>query len=403
DHLSGGNLAQRITADGPLPGAQVRELADRLLDALASAHRQGVVHRDIKPANVLFDADGRASLGDFGAAVHRDATPGLTASEMVVGTPGFMSPEQARGEPATAASDVFSLGATLAFAATGEGPFGTADPRVLMLRAAAGRTEKLPRTLSPDLRRRIDAMLERDPARRPTAAAARGGPEGTDARLPPRRVRAVPRSRGGRAAVGVGVLVLGVGAALAVLTGGDGNGGRLAGSATTTPAPTTTEVPCEDLPYRPCGGESAPHTTGRVCIVGYGDYDGDPANGCEAEPDDLDASTRLVDELRANLVPADDVDRYRFRVDDDAQLRCDGQVRISLVAPDDAIARLTVRDGDGDALGTALAADGEPATVSLREPRCFGDDATTLEAVVEAAAGSTPSAGTYALTKRGSY
>ncbi|MBX3286684.1 MAG: serine/threonine protein kinase, partial [Actinobacteria bacterium] len=141
DFLPGGNLSQRVADQGPLPADEVRRLGDRLLDGLAAAHRQGVVHRDIKPANVLFDADGNALLADFGAAIHRDATPGLTASEVVVGTPGFMSPEQARGETATAASDVFSLGATLAFAATGQGPFGTAEPRVLMLRAAAGRTE----------------------------------------------------------------------------------------------------------------------------------------------------------------------------------------------------------------------------------------------------------------------
>ncbi|MBA3283198.1 MAG: serine/threonine protein kinase, partial [Acidimicrobiia bacterium] len=182
DYLPGGNLAQRVNADGPLPSAQIGEIGDRLLDGLASAHRQGIVHRDIKPANVLFDADGRAALADFGVAIHRDATPGLTASEMVVGTPGFMSPEQARGETATSASDVFCLGATLAFGATGEGPFGTADPRVLMLRAAAGRTERLPKTVSPDLRRRLDAMLHKDPARRPSAAAARGGPDGTHPR-----------------------------------------------------------------------------------------------------------------------------------------------------------------------------------------------------------------------------
>ena len=162
DYLPGGNLYTLVNTEGPLPSAQVREISDRLLDALAWAHRQGIVHRDIKPANVLFDADGNAALADFGAAIHRDATPGLTATEMVMGTPGFMSPEQARGDTATAASDVFSLGATLAFAATGEGPFGTSDPRVLMLRAASGRTERLPRTVSPDLRRRIEAMMAKN-------------------------------------------------------------------------------------------------------------------------------------------------------------------------------------------------------------------------------------------------
>ncbi|MCU1354036.1 MAG: hypothetical protein JWM05_3245, partial [Acidimicrobiales bacterium] len=182
DFIAGGNLGQRVAEHGPLPADQVHAMADRLLGALAAAHRQGVVHRDIKPANVLFDEAGQAHLADFGAASSRDATPGLTASEMVVGTPGFMAPEQARGDAATAASDVFSLGATLAFAATGKGPFGVADPRVLMLRAAAGQIDKLPKELDPELRRRLLPLLDKQPERRPTAAEARGGPAGTHPR-----------------------------------------------------------------------------------------------------------------------------------------------------------------------------------------------------------------------------
>src|SRR5699024_6828302 len=139
--------------------------------------------------NILFDDEGRAFLVDFGAAIHRDATPGLTASAMVLGTPGYMAPEQARGEPTTAASDLFSLGATLAFAATGEGPFGTADPRALMLRAAAGKTARLPRGLPADLRELIEATTAADPQDRPTAAEARGGTAGTRLRpaAPPTR------------------------------------------------------------------------------------------------------------------------------------------------------------------------------------------------------------------------
>jgi len=83
DYLPGGNLAQRINEEGPLAPEEVGRLADHLLDALAAAHRQGIVHRDIKPANVLFDAAGDPHLADFGVAVHRDATPGLTATEKI--------------------------------------------------------------------------------------------------------------------------------------------------------------------------------------------------------------------------------------------------------------------------------------------------------------------------------
>jgi len=399
DYLPGGNLAQRVNADGPLPSAQIREIGDRLLDGLASAHRQGIVHRDIKPANVLFDADGRAALADFGVAIHRDATPGLTASEMVVGTPGFMSPEQARGETATSASDVFCLGATLAFGATGEGPFGTADPRVLMLRAAAGRTERLPKTVSPDLRRRLDAMLHKDPARRPSAAAARGGPDGTHPRT---AARVVARARPRRlAAAGIAVAVLAIGATIAALATSDG---KEASPTTETTAPTTTtDAPCRDLPYRPCGSQAAPNTNGRTCLRGFYDYDEEADNGCEAEPDGRSSESPLRDELRGNIVPADDVDTYPMPVNDDFQVQCDGRLTVSLTASEGSIQRLTVLDTDGDPLDTALSSDGEPATVTLREPNCFRDDGGELRVRVEAAPGSTPAAGQYVLTKRGSY
>lgn len=387
--------------------AEVTAMGDRLLDALSSAHRRGVVHRDIKPANVLFDAEGRPALADLGAAIHRDATPGLTASEMVVGTPGFMSPEQARGEPATNASDVFSLGATLAYAATGSGPFGTADPRVLMLRAAAGRTVKLPRSLPPELRHRLDDMLARDPERRPTAAEARGGPEGTRPRTAARaRARLVPRGRPARIATGAAVAVLVLGGAVAVLTGSvQGDGSSLPATPTNQVplATATTEAPCVDQPYEPCGGDRAPNTDGRRCLPGFYDLDGDAENGCEASPDGLSDETVLDDELHANIVPASNVDTYLVPVTDNFQVRCDGHLTVELTAPRGAVQQLTLLDADGEELGTATSADGTPAAVTVREPNCFRDDTTTLKARVAAAPGSTPSARSYRLTRSDSF
>ncbi|MGI8756640.1 MAG: serine/threonine-protein kinase [Acidimicrobiales bacterium] len=406
DFLPGGNLAQRMAERGPMPAGEIRPLMNRLLDGLAAAHRQGVVHRDIKPANVLFDADGDAALADFGAAMHRDATSGLTASEMVIGTPGFMAPEQARGETATTASDVFSLAATVAYAATGSGPFGTADPQVLMLRAAAGRTEKLPRTLPLDLRRQLAAMLDRDPMARPTAAEVRGGPAGTQPRnvVGTRTVRRTGRRRG--ALVGAVATALVAGAALAVVTGGDGNGGPLDSApptrATRTSAvATTTTAPCINLRFLPCGGRRAPHTDGRRCLAGYADYDDDRATGCEAAADRLTASTPLRSVLRANLVPSDDVDTYPMPVNDKVQLACNGRVQVTLKAPPGVSQILTVLDGD-KTLGQATSADGVPASVSLREPNCIRDDSTTLRVKVMSV-GSDRSAGNYTLTKSGSY
>ncbi|MEZ5139924.1 MAG: serine/threonine-protein kinase [Acidimicrobiales bacterium] len=390
----GGNLAQRGRAR-PLPPDEVLALADRLLDALATAHRLGIVHRDLKPANVLFDAAGSPALADFGVAVHRDATPGLTATELVVGTPGFMAPEQARGEPVTAASDVFSLGATLLFAATGAGPWGAGDPRVLMLRAVSGRTERIPRDLPSPLRNLLGTMLARDPADRPTAAALRGGTAaGTEQREAPGRTR----RRWPATAVTALVLVLAVGAALAVATrDGDGE----AAAPTTSTAPTSTTEACVPLPYQPCGRAPAPNTDGERCDEGFADYDEDPADGCEAVPDGLADGALLEGELRANLVPADDVDTYRLEVDDRFQLRCDGQVHVTLTAPEGASQRVRILDGDEE-LASAVSGDGVSGTASVREPNCFDDDASTLTVVVESV-GSDRSPDDYLLEARGSF
>jgi serine/threonine protein kinase len=163
----GGTLADRVAASGPLPPSQVEYLLDALLDALASAHRRGVIHRDIKPDNILFDSTGRPALADFGVATARDVTAGLTTSGMIVGTPTFMAPEQARGEEATTASDVFSLAATLLFALTGAGPYGDGDPHAVLWRAGQARVAPVPPTTPPPLRRRLRAMLDRRPAHRP--------------------------------------------------------------------------------------------------------------------------------------------------------------------------------------------------------------------------------------------
>ncbi|GAA4590973.1 hypothetical protein GCM10023194_49070 [Planotetraspora phitsanulokensis] len=120
--IPGPSLAQAVRELGPLPVDTLRVLVAGIAEALQAIHRAGIVHRDLKPANVLLAPDGPRVI-DFGIARAADSTP-LTRSGLRIGSPQFMSPEQARGEAASPASDLFVLGATAYFAATGRTPFG---------------------------------------------------------------------------------------------------------------------------------------------------------------------------------------------------------------------------------------------------------------------------------------
>ncbi|MFG3258445.1 protein kinase [Streptomyces sp. NPDC048172] len=155
----------------PLPERTVRILANRLALALGSVHEAGLVHRDVKPSNVLVTIDG-PRLIDFGIARALEHTGDiqLTRTGAVVGSPAFMSPEQARGQRLTAASDIFSLGSALVFAATGRVPFGD---EYLAAHAVLFRVAEDEPDLAgvPDgLRELLDACLEKDPRARPGLA-----------------------------------------------------------------------------------------------------------------------------------------------------------------------------------------------------------------------------------------
>lgn len=398
--LPGGDLAERVGRHGPASTDEVDRLAGRLLRALAAAHRAGVVHRDIKPANVLYDAHGEPCLADFGVAHASDQTEGLTADGTVVGTPTFMAPEQARGEPAGPACDVFSLGATLLFAATGSGPYGHGDPGLIMVRAARGKVDRVPADLPVHLRRLFRAMLDPRPERRPSAAALVGGLDGTAVgrraigRVRRRSLRGSPSGPplAVGAVAGIGVVLV---ALAAVLTGNRG------GDDEATDRAPLTATECVDLPYQPCDqAEPAPFTDGTRCIDGHDDYDGDPANGCEAAPDQMDGAP-LVDTLEATIIPRDDVDEFPIEVEDRPQLLCDGILEVTLGAPDGMTLHVEVRDGD-EVLGDATASDGRAGVVEIREPSCGGDDSTTLTTRVRPI-GSERVADPYVLTRSGSF
>ena len=164
-YVRGPSLADAVSEHGPLPAASVLVLARGLAEGLGAIHAAGVVHRDLKPANVLLAEDG-PRLIDFGISRAVEASA-LTHTGLVVGSPGFMSPEQAEGREVGPPSDVFSLGAVLAFAATGQGPFGSGSTPALVYRVVYGAPQL---DLVPaGVRALIDRCLAKDPARRPTA------------------------------------------------------------------------------------------------------------------------------------------------------------------------------------------------------------------------------------------
>jgi serine/threonine protein kinase len=165
------SLARVLAEDGPMPPARAAEMGVVLLEALGSAHAAGIVHRDVKPGNVLIPADGRAVLTDFGIATMA-GDQALTQAGMVMGTPGFCAPERIRGAPASPASDLWSLGATLYAAVEGRGPFDGQGSALAVLANIVHGDPPAAASAGP-LGPVIAALMNRDPAARPDAAAAR--------------------------------------------------------------------------------------------------------------------------------------------------------------------------------------------------------------------------------------
>ncbi|AVH60433.1 MULTISPECIES: bifunctional serine/threonine-protein kinase/ABC transporter substrate-binding protein [Streptomyces] len=163
--VPGPSLAEAVATCGPLPPRGVRILGRMLARALTAVHDAGLVHRDVKPGNVLLAVDG-PRLIDFGIARATEETA-LTSADMVVGTPGFLAPEQAQAQPASPASDVFALGSLLSYAATGRPPFGTGAVDALLYRTVHDEPDL--DGVPDDTRAFLERCLAKDPGARPTA------------------------------------------------------------------------------------------------------------------------------------------------------------------------------------------------------------------------------------------
>ena len=168
--VSAQSLDQVLATSGPLSARRTAEMGRQLLAALSVAHAAGVMHRDVKPSNVLLGGDDRAVLTDFGIATFA-GDPRLTQTGMVMGSPGFTAPERIRGEDATPASDLWSLGATLYAAVEGHGPYEGRGGAITTMSAIIN--QDAPQAAGAGaLAPVIAALLRREPSDRPDAITA---------------------------------------------------------------------------------------------------------------------------------------------------------------------------------------------------------------------------------------
>ncbi|MEU6624439.1 serine/threonine-protein kinase [Streptomyces litmocidini] len=163
-YVPGPSLHDRVAEEGPLRAADVASIGAALSEGLVAVHEAGVVHRDLKPSNILLSPKGPRII-DFGIAWATGAST-LTHVGTAVGSPGFLAPEQVRGAAVTPATDVFSLGATLAYAAMADSPFGHGSSEVMLYRVVHEEPQLhgVPDALAPLIR----ACLAKDPEDRPS-------------------------------------------------------------------------------------------------------------------------------------------------------------------------------------------------------------------------------------------
>lgn len=433
-YLEGGSLHDRVVGSGVLEANELYSLATPLLRALATLHRQGIVHRDIKPANILFDRPGSATEGqstpyliDFGIGAATDFTVGLSHTQALLGTPAFMAPERARGEPASAASDIYSLGATLRFALTGMPPHGVGDIATLVQRASRAELEPLPSDTDPELIALLNQMCALAPEDRPSAAQLLAGPFGTwisgstsgalvagsagvgskpssadDAGLSTQStgIKTLLANKKWLLPSTLGLVFLVIaGLSWWLVSGSNPSspsaeatpnttvGDLVSSSTTTNPSTTTTEVECVPSPYQGCDDDQpAPNTNGEECLAGFYDHDEDPTNGCEATGDPVNEFRLAAGSVSGTIIPVGDVDKVLVPVTDEWQLFCDGVLTLSLRAPAGLDLEMTVFNR-GKEMASLEVGGGSTKSLKIGEPSCFVNDSTTLEVIIRGVRG----------------
>ncbi|MFE5094113.1 serine/threonine-protein kinase [Streptomyces sp. NPDC056638] len=163
-YVPGPSLHDKVAEEGPLSAAEVASIGAALSEGLVAVHEAGVVHRDLKPSNILLSPKGPRII-DFGIAWATGAST-LTHVGTAVGSPGFLAPEQVRGATVTPATDVFSLGATLAYAATADSPFGHGSSEVMLYRVVHEEPQLY--DVHDALAPLVSACLAKDPEERPS-------------------------------------------------------------------------------------------------------------------------------------------------------------------------------------------------------------------------------------------
>src|SRR6185437_5740633 len=164
-YVPGPTLATFVSKHGALPESVLWRLGAGLTEALRAVHAKGLIHRDLKPANVLL-ADSGPHVIDFGISRASSSMTQLTSAGMAIGTPGYMSPEQAQVQNVGPSSDLFSLGCVLAFAATGTPPFNGDNPASILYRIVSAEPDL--NAIPPQFRQVVQACLKKNPAERPT-------------------------------------------------------------------------------------------------------------------------------------------------------------------------------------------------------------------------------------------